>query len=201
MVADGGLWVERPQKSVFFFINSCSINIFFVGEVSRDWSQKLLAEKFRFHNAQERWWQTRSSWSFFTNSIAVIYSFSSLNFVLFPFGRGAFYWKLFFFAESFIFRKLSHEFGLIFAIVVMCWANDAQKRDKFVYCTRHWALVPLVDCLLLVQWLEMVQSQQLADIATLSQGRGLEAHPYLFFSNLFSVSLLIRSFPSLPLPL
>ena len=24
------------------------------GEVSRDWSQKLLAEKFRFHNAQAR---------------------------------------------------------------------------------------------------------------------------------------------------
>jgi hypothetical protein len=46
------------------------------------------------------------------------------------------------------------------------------KKDKI--CLLHSALssdsLVLVDCLLLVQWLEMVQSQQLADIATLSQG-------------------------------
>jgi hypothetical protein len=30
VVADGEIWVERQQKSVLFFINSCSINIFFV---------------------------------------------------------------------------------------------------------------------------------------------------------------------------
>jgi hypothetical protein len=70
-----------------------------------------------------------------------------------------------------------------------------KKIKKFVqYSALSSDSIALVDCLPLVQWLEMVQSQQLADIATLSQGSGLEAHPDLFF---FKPFLSISSVPNL----
>ncbi len=93
MVADGGIWVERQQKSLFFSINFCFINIFL--GVFRRGEQGLVTETPRGEiqipqRSGKMVADTVVLDYFFTNSITVIYSFSSLNFV-FPFGCGAFY--------------------------------------------------------------------------------------------------------------